>query len=284
MTFVALSRAVSRRRTSSCCRVCKQLLPRQPQRAASSATPAANLRDVDKEKFWADGFVRVDNVISNNTTVELHERFDRLFRGDFDTGTYPDEWHWREGVSLPDATREIVNAWKSDTVVASVVLSPAIGRLVAELMGWSEGTRVGQDDALWKPAGAGGVGFHQDSVYISDQFLPRENNSVTVWIALDDADDSTGVVEYASGSHKWTSKPIGSMQDTSFHGEDDVRAPVYRAAAACGVSRDDVRIESVDVPAGSCIIHHQDVWHGSGPNITTDRPRRALALHLIRCV
>ena len=36
--------------------------------------------------------------------------------------------------------------------------------------------------------GAGGVGYHQDSAYISDQFEPRDENSVTVWIALDDAD------------------------------------------------------------------------------------------------
>ena len=30
--------------------------------------------------------------------------------------------------------------------------------------------------------------------YISENFRPLENNSVTVWIALDDADEETGVV------------------------------------------------------------------------------------------
>lgn len=29
--------------------------------------------------------------------------------------------------------------------------------------------------------------------YISENFRPLENNSVTVWIALDDADEETGV-------------------------------------------------------------------------------------------
>lgn len=42
-----------------------------------------------------------------------------------------------------------------------------------------------------------------------------------------------------------------------------------------------VQVTRVPVPAGSCIIHHEDVWHGSGPNITNNIPRRALGIHLI---
>jgi len=30
-----------------------------------------------------------------------------LFRGNFDTHIYPDEWHWREGISRDDAAREM---------------------------------------------------------------------------------------------------------------------------------------------------------------------------------
>ena len=38
----------------------------------------------------------------------------------------------------------------------------------------------------------------------------------------------------------------------------------------------------VTVPAGSAIFHHQDVWHGSRANTHATRPRRALAVHLLR--
>jgi hypothetical protein len=41
-------------------------------------------------------------------------------------------------------------------------------------------------------------------------------------------------------------------------------------------------IASPTVPQGGCAIHHQDTWHGSGPNFSIDLPRRALALHYIR--
>ena len=29
------------------------------------------------------------------------------------------------------------------------------------------------------------------------------------------------------------------------------------------------------------IVHHQNVWHGSGPNISNTRHRRALVIHLL---
>jgi len=47
------------------------------------------------------------------------------------------------------------------------------------------------------------VGFHQISAYMSAQFEPYDNNSVTVWMALDDADDEKGCLEYAVGFHRW---------------------------------------------------------------------------------
>jgi hypothetical protein len=63
--------------------------------------------------------------------------------------------------------------------------------------------RVAQDSLIWKPPGAGPVSYHQDAPYISAQFVPFQNNSITIWCALDDADEETGVVEYARGSHLW---------------------------------------------------------------------------------
>jgi phytanoyl-CoA hydroxylase len=251
-----------------------------------------------KKAFWDDGFVVVHNVIPQSVAVELRQRFEGLFRGDFESGVYPDEWHWREGISLPDAPREIVNGWKCDSLVSSVVRSPALGRLVADLMQWPAGTRLAQDDVLWKPPGAGGVGFHQDAAYISEQFRPEKGNCVTCWIALDDADDETGVVEYARGSHRWPqpgtvpaaaaatatlTSGAGSASTASvFHGQKDVHASVRQAAAARGITPDQLELITVPVPTGSCLLHHQDVWHGSRANVSSSRHRRALVAHLLR--
>lgn len=104
------------------------------------------------------------------------------------------------------------NVWKSDRLVASIVLKESLGKLVCNVMGWSS-ARIAQDDLIWKPPcsvdaslddSSSVVGFHQDATYISNQFEPRDNNSVTVWMALDDADEETGCVQYVPGSHLWS--------------------------------------------------------------------------------
>ena len=226
-----------------------------------------------REHFATNGYVLQPDVIRPEDRDALVAAFERLFRGDFDTAVYPDEWHWREGISKPEAFREIVNAWKSDDSVASVALDAAIGKRAAELMGW-RGARLAQDDVLWKPPGAQGVSYHTDGKYISDNFVPRDDNSVTVWIALDAADEATGVVEYARGSHQWER----ASTKASFHDGSGVD-PVRAAAAAAGV---ELTVARHEVSACSAVFHHQDVWHGSAANASPDRPRRALGLHYIR--
>jgi ectoine hydroxylase-related dioxygenase (phytanoyl-CoA dioxygenase family) len=108
------------------------------------------------------------------------------------------------------------NVWKSDRLIASIILQESLGKLVSEIMGWPS-VRIAQDDLIWKPpcvdtnalnnsSNNSVVGFHQDSAYISNQFEPQDNNSVTVWMALDDADEETGCVQYVPGSHLWVSR------------------------------------------------------------------------------
>lgn len=267
--FAATSKNISVRRQL---RRCRRLL---------SSLPDARLsfQETERLSFKRDGFLACEGVIRPEIAKVLREHFDELFAGNFPTGVYPDEWHWRQGISRPEAFREIVNAWKSSPLVASVALSPTLGRLAAELMGWTVGARIGQEDVLWKPPGAAGVGYHQDSAYISSNFRPVDNNSVTVWIALDDADEETGVVEYAVGSHRWPPVIDKSAVDSSFHGSEDVLASVRSVASAVGA---ELEIRRLVVPCGGAVFHHQDVWHGSGRNVSLHRPRRALGVHLLR--
>lgn len=44
----------------------------------------------------------------------------------------------------------------------------------------------------------------------------------------------------------------------------------------------DATVVSVPVSQGHAIFHHQNVWHGSGPNRSTIRHRRALVGHYLR--
>ena len=116
----------------------------------SAELPAlSSLDELAVERFRADGFLIVENVLGKDRIGALRDRFAELFAGRFDTGIYPDEWYWREGMSLPDVTRHMANAWKSDLTVAAWVLSADIGRAAARLMDWP-GARLGQDTIWWK--------------------------------------------------------------------------------------------------------------------------------------
>ena len=59
----------------------------------------------ERELFWRDGFVLRRNVLSRADAAALASHYDSLFSGSFPTGVYPDEWHWRAGISLPNAVR-----------------------------------------------------------------------------------------------------------------------------------------------------------------------------------
>jgi len=223
---------------------------------------------VDHDRFHADGFAVVDRLVGDGVVAALRERFDRLFRGDFETGVPPDEVNWQQGTGDPTLTRQLCNGWKADRLVAAVVLDPALGEALARLAGWP-GARIIQDNVLWKPPGARSVGFHRDNAYLP-WYRPQE--MATCWIALDDTTAAGGTVEFARGSHRWAT---GAEPPMEFHAPDDHRAPMEQAAAAEGLEPDVVPAE---VLAGGGSFHHGWTWHGSGAN-RSDAHRRTLVLH-----
>lgn len=230
--------------------------------SSAEGRPANGLSDDAVARFHEQGFLTVDNLIPVDTIQFLRERFELLFRGDFETGVEPDEVNWQYDTGDPLLTRQICNGWKSDETIAEAVLSPQIGRALAQLGGWS-GARLIQDNVLWKPPGARALGFHRDNAY-SGWFTPTD--MLTCWIALDETTADGGTMELVRGSHRW---PDAGGVDVPFHAPDDYRAPVRG---------DEAQIVPVEVPAGGGSFHHGDTWHGSGPN-SADRHRRALVIH-----
>jgi hypothetical protein len=233
-------------------------------------TKSLGLSAEDIARFSADGFLIKQRFVELDVVQTLRARFEPMFRGEFETGLYPDEWNWVEGRDAADRTRQICNGWKSDRAIAAHVLNADIGRVCAQLAGWP-GARIAQDNVLWKPPGAKSLGFHQDDAY-GQWMVP--SGYITVWVALDDTTAEGGTLEYARGSHQWGVRPPRH----GFHAPDDYRAAVHEAAAAAGAGT--AEIVAVEVPAGGCAIHHGATWHGSGPN-RGDVPRRSVVAHCI---
>lgn len=229
--------------------------------------------DVTEEqiaKFREDGFLLVDRIIDDATVEVLRGEYERLFRGEFETGITPDEVNWQEGKSDPTLTRQICNGWKASRAVAGVVLREDFGRAIAKMGGWP-GTRIMVDNVLWKPPSTRPLGFHQDSAYLA-WYTPSD--LLSLWIALDDTSAEGGTLEFVRGSHKWQhSQPEGE-----FHGPEEYQKFMRIAAAREGVEPE---LVPVVVPKGGGSFHHGWTWHGSGYN-RSERPRRSLVLHAMR--
>ncbi len=232
---------------------------------------ALTLNDAQIERFHVDGFLVVENVIDDAAIEALRARFPLLFAGDFDTGVFPDEWHWREGMSLPDVTRHMGNAWKSDLTIAKLVLAHEIAAAGRALMGWP-GLRLGQDTIWWKPPDAKAIKFHQDTSFMN--YLDP-TSTITGWLTLDDTTREAGTIEYVPGSHKW---PVMEIPPKFFTAHD-YRAEMKHAAAAAGVTSPEPVF--IEIPAGSMVFHAGEVWHGSGHNVTGDTVRRSIGVHML---
>jgi len=225
------------------------------------------LNNEQRQRFKEDGFVVIEKLLNDHTISLVRDRFEPLFNGEFETGLQPDEWNWKAGRDENDLTRQICNAWKSDSIVQSIVLSETVGRLCAQLMQWP-GARINQDNVIWKPPGAKALGFHQDDSF-QDWINPP--SMMTCWITLDDTQADHGTIEYVRGSHQWqVSKPI-----SQFHAPDDPQLELREAAAQANAKLD---IVPIVVAAGPAVLHHGRTWHGSNAN-SGDTNRRSVVAH-----
>ncbi len=236
------------------------------------ASKPIQLTEAQITRFHEDGFLIVEKLLDDELVARVVDRVEPLFAGDFETGVYPDEWHWSPSLGLPNAARQMTGAWKSDLTVASVVLSSEIGRISAMLGNWSGARLLG--DSLWmKPYGATETTLHQDSMY---SFYHTPQEIVVGWIALSDAVTGAGTIEYVRGSHKW---PL-SQTISEFHAPTKgYHWDMEQAAQRAGVSKPEVM--ELELPAGSCAFHHGHIWHGSGRNLLPDKIRRSLVIATI---
>ncbi|WP_242882239.1 phytanoyl-CoA dioxygenase family protein [Actinomadura litoris] len=228
--------------------------------------------DSARECFHRDGFVVMEAAFTPDECRWARDRLAGLFTGRFPTGTYPDEWYWREGLSRPDATRHMSNAWKSDHLIASIVQAPWVGDWIAYLNGWPR-TRLGQDTIWIKPPLARPSSLHQDNSFID--FLAPATMS-TCWMTFDDTHADAATIEYVPGSHLWPTAPLPA----DFHDPGDHRARMRASAAAAGVA--DPAVVQLEVPAGTIVFHNGNVWHGAaGSQRTGAAWRHTLAAHLL---
>lgn len=135
---------------------------------------------------------------------------------------------------------------------------PRLGELAGTLAG-VDAIHIWHDQALFKPPFGNPTAWHLDNPYWS--FYSR--NSISIWIALDDATLANGCMWYIPGSHK-TARYDNAGIGTNLGGLFKIY-PEWR------------EIDPVAVPAkaGDAVLHNGLTAHGAGANMT-NKPRRAM--------
>lgn len=264
-----------------------------------------DITETDITQFRKQGFwIRNESIFLNDTSdtlKTLRQQIEDVLNGKYDLETPPAKvnnpsaalavdknFSFATGFSssspkkvgkAPTArqkTIHLVNVWKSNRLLKSLVTSPPLGTAVVRLMKWeSDGCRVAQDQVWIKPPFSGPLSYHRDTPYID--FDPKE--VCTVWIPFDALTPDSGTLEYCAGSHRWNSTKRGSANQ--FY-NNNYKALLVSAAEESGQSVDlNSSIYSVLPELGGCSFHDGNVWHGSDCNNST-RWRCGIGIHFVR--
>lgn len=178
------------------------------------------------------------------------------------------EYHSNESADPNTVIFHALGHWRISPGFHDVLWSPAFRMAAKQLLNGA--VRFWHDQIFSKPALHGGVvAWHQDYSYWTRTI---EMNHLTCWIALDDADEENGCLQYIPGSHRW-----GLLDKPNLTGDMDGLKQFMSAEQIEALNHP----QPVVVKAGQCSFHHPLMVHGSFANYT-NRSRRAFVLNVFK--
>jgi hypothetical protein len=151
-----------------------------------------------------------------------------------------------------------------DEVSMRWMLDPRLNDALTALLG-HEPYAV-QTMVYFKPPGARGQALHQDNYYLRVQ----PGTCMAAWMALDYCDEANGCMQVVPGSQHWDIL-CTELADTNIS-FTDVTVPLPPGQ----------EVRSVIMNPGDVLFFNGSIVHGSAPNTTAHRFRRALIGHYMQ--
>ncbi|HWR13447.1 MAG TPA: phytanoyl-CoA dioxygenase family protein [Terriglobales bacterium] len=212
-----------------------------------------------KHRFDLDGYVVVRNFLNGEKLGKLRNELDRYITTIVPALPRTDVFYenrMTESTLKQMAKIKEHDSWFSELIscepwigLAKTLLDDEV--VPRELEWFNKPPRIG------KPTPP-----HQDGFY----FMLEPNEAVTMWLALDPADESNGCVRYIPGSHKLNIRPhqktqvLGFSQGISDYGPADFEKEV-----------------PMIVEPGDLLVHHALTIHRADGN-ESERDRRSLGM------
>lgn len=212
--------------------------------------------------YYAEhGFVVAHELFGPDEVERLREHYMTLRR----RGRYEGDFAGVDAQSADPLKRypRMIHMHRWDDVSLRWLLDARLNAWLTTLIG-REPYAV-QTMLYFKPAGSRGQALHQDNFYLRAQ----PGTCMAAWMALDPCDEANGCLQVVPGSQHW---PILCTQqaDTALS-FTDITVPLPR----------DADVRPVSMAPGDVLFFHGALVHGSFPNTTRDRFRRALIGHYI---
>ena len=157
--------------------------------------------------------------------------------------------------------------WLRDKRFLDTLITSKIPAFAAAILEVNE-VRLFYDQILDKPPGASrATPWHQDLPY-----WPLQGSQVcTVWLALDDVDESNGGMEYLAGSHC-----LGiEFQPVSYHDQGSWKNTSFPTLPPLEELTERFPLVSWPIASGDAIAHHGLTIHGARNNTSSWRRRRS---------
>jgi phytanoyl-CoA hydroxylase len=209
--------------------------------------------------FQENGYLNIGPALTPAELETAGVAYDRIFGATDKPASYRNLGQ-KEGEEVSKgAVLQIIDMWRLDSIFEQLLHKEELLDIIEGLMGHPN-IRLYHDQALFKPALHGDiVPWHQDNGY----WRLEPAAAMSMWIALDDADEENGCMWVIPGSHR--AGEVGHQ-----------RAGQY--VAQLKANADETLAVSVPLRAGSAMIHHCRTLHMTKPN-HTPRQRRAWVMH-----
>jgi phytanoyl-CoA hydroxylase len=219
------------------------------------------ITEAQRQKYQEDGFVIVPGLFSAEQVEFFRSHFEEMRQQDRENQKL--DRNITEDSDPPKSYPRIMQPHRRDEASRQWLLDERLNTCMTELLG-SEPLAV-QTMFYFKPAGARGQALHQDQYYLRVQ----PGTCMAAWMAVDDCDEDNGCLHVVPGSHTW---PLlcTTEADTEISFTDvTVELPEGQAVVPARMK------------AGDVLFFNGQLVHGSYPNSTTDRFRRALIGHYL---
>ena len=143
------------------------------------------------------------------------------------------------------------------------MLDPRIQAVLSDLL--ADEPIAAQSMFYFKPPGARGQDFHQDNFYLRVQ----PGSCMAAWTAIDDCDEENGAMMVVPTTHTLDIACPEKSDSTQFFTRDHVDIPAGHSLVPCIMK------------AGDVLFFNGSLIHGSYPNTSKTRFRRAFICHYI---